>query len=347
MSLTSHLSVPSSPVRRFLEERFFIVTASAKGAPFSEQIGRALGLPDIPRKPVRPPASRPQFRAAVGTALDYRIRYILDGTAPRKIVAAYGAALLTKAGVLALPGHRVFAVSPKMRAYYGEPPLNAAPAAALAESFFANHAARLARLKPFERRLTREEEGQLIRDCVVLAYFEALYRAGLRINSPLYAVGTGASLDDLLALPPEDVVADACGLAEDAYEDVQPLLKLPASLNPVFDGSADADFVIGSALFEVKTVSQFSPLDLRKCLLQLLGYTLLDYSDTFGIHSIAIWLTRQRHMSMWDIDGFLFPVSDLISGGQFAEAEVTARLSETRAAFREMLKSDVGETMPF
>ncbi|MCL4553015.1 MAG: hypothetical protein M1305_05625 [Candidatus Marsarchaeota archaeon] len=210
--------------------------------------------------------------------------------------------------------------------------------------FFANHAERVARLRPDKRRLSRDEEEQLIRDCIILAYFEALMRAGLEIHSPLYDLTSDATLEDLLALPPEDMVADACSLAQDAYEDAQPLLKLPASLNPTFDGSidlagADADFIIGDTLFELKTVSAVVPGKLRDYLFQLLGYTLLDYSDTFSIRRIAIWLPRQRHISAWAIEDFLFPVSDLVLHKQFSESEVTARLAEIRAAFRGMLSS--------
>ncbi|MCL4553016.1 MAG: hypothetical protein M1305_05630 [Candidatus Marsarchaeota archaeon] len=43
-SLTQHLKDPSSPVRRFLEERFFILTSLTRGSLFYEDIQRILGL---------------------------------------------------------------------------------------------------------------------------------------------------------------------------------------------------------------------------------------------------------------------------------------------------------------
>ena len=69
--------------------------------------------------------------------------------------------------------------------------------------------------------------------------------------------------------------------------DRQPgLLRMSVVLNPTFDGSrnvggADADLIANGTLIELKTTRQdkFERID---HLCQLLGYALLDFSDTYA-----------------------------------------------------------------
>ena len=75
-----------------------------------------------------------------------------------------------------------------------------------------------------------------------------------------------------------------------------------ATLNPTFAGSADvggadADFIAENCLWEIKTERRPG----RSWLDQLLGYTLLDYEDTYAIDRVGVLLPRLNAHVTWPI----------------------------------------------
>lgn len=77
------------------------------------------------------------------------------------------------------------------------------------------------------------------------------------------------------------------------------------TLNPTFDGSediggADADFILGDVLIDIKT--SIKPAINANYLWQLLGYVLLDYSDCYHIDSIGLYMSRQGSLFQWSLE---------------------------------------------
>jgi hypothetical protein len=185
------------------------------------------------------------------------------------------------------------------------------------------------RIRPVGRRLTRGAEDLLNRYCIVLALQEQIERAGTPLqSSPLFDPESGQTLAELLAIAPDDWLDDLRALSWAAYETLGELLTHPAILNPTFDGSddvggADADLILDDCLVEIKTT--LNPRWNRDWLYQLLGYTLLDYSDRYQIRSIGIYLARQTVFLRWPLDDLIATVT----GGTPTSLDVLrARLRE-------------------
>jgi len=68
--------------------------------------------------------------------------------------------------------------------------------------------------------------------------------------------------------------------------------------NPSFSGDflvggADGDWFIDDTLFDFKVVDKISAPWVRKVLMQLLGYLILDLDNDYQAKHIGIWLPRQ------------------------------------------------------
>ena len=78
-----------------------------------------------------------------------------------------------------------------------------------------------------------------------------------------------------------------------------------------FDGSADlhadADLIVGGMLVDFKANQGSKPRAdgtraaslARTDIDQLLGYTLMDYFNAYGLHSIAIYAVRFGYLATW------------------------------------------------
>lgn len=79
-----------------------------------------------------------------------------------------------------------------------------------------------------------------------------------------------------------------------------------AVLNPTFDGSpyivggADADVILDSCLIDFKTTIN-AKIEGR-ALYQLLGYSLLDFSNQYGIQRVGFYLPRQGRFITWQLE---------------------------------------------
>lgn len=297
MSLTSHLDRPDSPVSQFLREHF----------PHANDLARACSpqLAGVP--PLRPAASGGYPYPTVGTALDYRLRYYFAVTPPDQFVAWRAAVLLSVA-----------------------PPFIDQCA------FFTELSQVVAEINPVGRRLDAQQEAQLARYCYVLALFEAIYRAGPQIKSPLYTP-PNRTVADLLAKASDAVVADLCALSWGFHDHCTALLARPAVLNPTFDGShdiggADADLIVDGCLIDIKTTVK--PRVDPSWLYQLLGYVLLDYTDRYQIRAVALYLARQQRLLRWPLDAFLANLA----------GSVAPPLADVRARFQAVLQVETAGT---
>ncbi|GIG93233.1 hypothetical protein [Plantactinospora endophytica] len=151
------------------------------------------------------------------------------------------------------------------------------------------------------------------RVCYALALLVELYRAPSVDGSRLTRLAPDARCADLLALANDDEVADLIAMRDLAREHLLPALSPgPVTTGLTFEGStdlaADADLIARGVLVDFKASQGRPRADgtraaglARTKLDQLLGYALMDYSDVFGLHTVAIYAIRFGHYAAWPI----------------------------------------------
>ena len=300
MSLSSHLKDNNSPVRQFLSDHFPNTAMLAREA--REGLSKASTM----RQTMTAPLS------TIGTSLDYRLRYYFDITRSEDLVAWKGAQLME----LAMVGMNTPTIDP-----------------GVAKSFFANLEHQLQELNPIGRRLDSSQEEVIGRYCVVLALFEQVYRAGTRINSPLFS-GIYKSAEDLLEIAKSHWIDDLRNLSWLFYDRHHDLLTSSVVLNPTFDGSvdvggADADLILDGCLVDIKTTVRRDLNKFGLWVYQLLGYCLLDYSDQHRINGVGFYMSRQGVLLQWSLAEFL----GILIG------DVPPPIGDLRKRFQEAIRS--------
>jgi hypothetical protein len=181
------------------------------------------------------------------------------------------------------------------------------------------------------------------RVCYALALLVELYRSPMVDGSRLMRLRRDSPEEDLLALANEDEVADLIAMRDLALAQLLPALPPgPVSTGMTFDGSADlnadADLIAGGVLVDFKAGQGGKPRadGTRAAVLarteidQLLGYALMDYSDAFALHAVAIYAIRFGHFAAW-------PITDLCA--QLAGHSVD--LPVLRRGFAEVLRVEL------
>lgn len=177
----------------------------------------------------------------------------------------------------------------------------------------------------------------LVRACVVLAWFTNFFRAGARAAAPL--LDWDRTVDDLYArAEASGCIDDVVGLLDVARERLLPSCRPPYHLGPTFAGShvlkADADLIAGGILLELKVSigtrrqsdgTRYDQLK-RQTLHQLLGYLLLDWDDRYRIRALGVYSARYGRLMVW-------PLTELLP--RLAERPVD--LAEERRLFQELL----------
>jgi hypothetical protein len=258
--------------------------------------------------PLLPPADARIAYGTVGTAFDWRVRFLLDPQ-PDLRLAFLGAGLLGRRW-LELAAELMREAGGSLRVGAGGGPGPATPSALFGGGGDGAAPGRAATLGP----------ERLVRACYGLALFTEAFRAGLLPGSRLSLLPATATLEDLLALASDDEVADLLALTEAARRSLLPAVAArggPLQLGPTFAGSlevggADADFVVGGLLVEVKVQLGDKTRDgRRRCSLaqrtmfELLGYLLLDYHDAYQLDTLGVYAARWRYLTMWPVDELL------------------------------------------
>ena len=334
MSLTTELAKPSSPITQYLRFVGALVADTGRGTPWAEPCKQLLGLDALPRSttvPLVPGADA----GMVGTAFDYRLRFHFSPCRVKEFVAWQGAGLLRRLD-----------------------PSTEVPLA----RFFSNLDTLASKLSPAGQQLEADEERLLSAYCVVLAQIESVYRTRGAWFPHLPPAGTGKARPDaepLLQLAPEATVEDVVNLSRSASDAMSPLIpyvtngSLPYHPNPVFAGSsaiggADADFIIATTIFELKTTKMLDVAAVRNALLQLLGYSLLDYDDEYEIRRVGVYFARHGWVKAWPLWELLFPPADVIqwsrAGTEPTERQMTARLEKLRRLMQRVVD---GETINY
>jgi hypothetical protein len=302
LPLTSQLRYTASPVSRFLADHLPGTARVVRD--YLERIG---GLP----RPVQPTDVRQVAWAALGHAIDFRLRLSLGWPLGDSVTA----------GVAAVGDSRS---------------LRGAPPRAVRDALASSGRELLAKVEGVLREPGEHlPEEYLARLCFVAAFYEDVYRAGeVRRHSMLAGRTPGATLDGLVSAVPGYVVDDIgqqTALADAAFKEFRALPRRSVTCGPVFAGSADiggadADFILGGLLLDCKATTMPRRLGADE-IGQLAGYLLLDYSDEFGIRQVGLYLSRQGAAITWDVPGFL----EMLGGDE--------SLPELRAGLRAHLRS--------
>ena len=298
MSLTTELAKPSSPITQYVKLVGALVADASQGTLWADPCRRLLGLDALPSATVVPVVPGADA-GMVGTAFDYRLRFHLAPCRSKEFVAWKGASLLTRLE----------------------------PSADNAVSRFFSHLDTLtSRLSPAGQVLNDKDEALLSTYCVVLAQFESIFRTrgGWVPHLPSEStVDAGPEAESLLQLAPVAVVDEVVNLSRSASDAMSPLISyvangsLPYYSNPVFAGSSavggvDADFIVAGTIFELKTTKTLNATAVCNALLQMLGYSLLDYDDEFEIRRIGVYFARHAWVSAWPLWELIFPPADVV-----------------------------------
>ncbi|MFE0462553.1 hypothetical protein ACFW1A_25190 [Kitasatospora sp. NPDC058965] len=321
MSLTSGLSCPRTPLRRFLDREM-----SAGPKPLRENFRARYATDPV----LLPPEGVGTEAGTVGTAIDQRLRLAFTAAAPVDLATRLGIEISRGMG-----GRR----AGERMGVVGEQILQR-----LAETV---HALDLDnRDLPMDR--TWEEEQELARVLLTAAWYQVAARNPYGFTyTPLFLTAVEApkdfTLERLLDLPHRDLVEDVT--AQLVHASAGPLQKLRASTDPAgctggvmfagVDITADADLLVDGTLIEIKSTRH--PRRFEKATAwQLLGYLLLDTVDHHRIDTVGLYLTRTATLATWPVEDYL-----ALLGAR------CRNLTQLRATFAELLTDCPADQEPF
>jgi hypothetical protein len=188
----------------------------------------------------------------------------------------------------------------------------------LVRQFFESLDYTLQTIQPVGRRLDAEAEHFLDRYCVVLSFFEQVFRSNAYLQGPLLQPTVKQSVEELLTIPQDSWLDDLSQIFNLFYTRNHELSSRPYILNPTFAGSldiggADADLVVDGCLIDIK--ASLSSQIKAEYLYQLAGYLLLDYDNQLHMNAVAIYMARQGMLFTWSIPEFLHQ----LTGNESAE----------------------------
>ena len=292
MSLTTHLNDKQSPFRKLVEESAPALATAAGQSRAGKEFAKQLGFYDLVKAPLVVPLpeevhDKRRHSPTVGTAFDIRTRMMLGQFDPRYSASILGVRLFTfMYARLMKDGERI--------------------AEMLADSF-----------REAENLMIQGTEEDKDRASIIFTWCEALYRAGLRalfssLGERLHASKT---VDDLIASIPPAMLADVSNLRaanQGQVEQWRTMIRkgVEYTENPHFTGAslvggADGDWFIDNTLFDCKVVDTIRAPWVRKVLMQLLGYLILDLDNDYQAKHIGIWLPRQAMVKTWAIEEIL------------------------------------------
>jgi hypothetical protein len=314
LSLSSHLEDRSSPVRRWLEERFPETRRVTTRA--NRQLRGGESTCPIPRV-------AEADASLVGTALDYLLRACLRMTSIERTVATSAVQFLSQD-----PAVGTRAIEVEREAVTG-----------------------IKRLRPGGRDLTDSEWRELCIYCLVLARFEQFFRIGPipaveeRLIVPLRRC---LGLEDFVPMAlTSATIEDLERLGRAAWEehrgwmDARPLVLNPKFQQSVALGGADADLIVGRRLIDLKATMTPGIVG-RFELWQLLGYALADTDDEYGIREVGIAALRWRSSISWPLEELFGDLAPVVPGavveGKIRSMESAAHdLVQLRAEFAQVV----------
>jgi len=152
---------------------------------------------------------------------------------------------------------------------------------------------------------------------IIFAWCESIYRAGGRaIRSSLgERLSAARNVDEVYDSIPPLMLEDIARLRIVNQRQIKHWrlrMKHGAFFisNPSFSGAflvggADGDWFIDDTLFDFKVKDTITAPWVRKVLMQLLGYLILDLDNDYQAKCIGIWLPRQATVKTWAIEEVL------------------------------------------
>ncbi len=334
MSLHEEIRTKGTPVRRFFEENFPNVNAVRK-----DLAARARDAVTT-----RPLESANYPWTATGSAIDYRIRLAFPHAS--SYLPRWEDASPLSGFSLAIDSKLPRPFPAEIAASCGEP---YGPFQSWAGAFFQELHSVLGAAHANDEDPAKQPdpalEEKLVQLCYVLGLYDSLHHGEPAVRSPLYErlnfLPSLVSITDALSLLcPPHVTADLVTMTTRFYEEHRGLLDAArVELSPTFAGSseiggADADLIVGNCLIDVKAL--VDPVKYsHPWPWQLLGYSLLDFEDTWEIKNVAIYLARQARLIEWSLEELC-----LMLGGSGQEP-----LSKVRIAFQHAVTTMARENM--
>lgn len=295
MSLTTHLANIPSPIRQFIYDCAPRLALAGTRGRQGALLATAFGFDELTALETRLPIpaevqERQSHATMAGMALDYRLRMELPRFDFLETMARRGLDVLAADLSAVHRGKHIHKMLDQ---------------AALGLSYLtwkdqSSHALSLARAS------------------VPLAWCESIARTGPKnalsgdlarqIKRMKNAADLMMSIDDALVFDIA-IMRDAVGpLLEEwnrVIEGGVDYVPNPSFLGSGAVGGADADWVLGDTLVELKTREEITNPWIRDTLFQLLGYALLDLDDSLGIRRVGILLPRQPFFATWDLEDLL------------------------------------------
>lgn len=184
-----------------------------------------------------------------------------------------------------------------------------------------------------------DSDDMFLRCCWVIALITEVYRSQyVYSTSELNAsiIDGSYAMKTVLAAVPDDALRQLGELRTVAKENLLPNLKEPLHLAPKFTGSlligADGDLITGNTIIDLKV--QLGPKNaktgirtddlLKKAVLQIVGYVMLDSFDTYELDTIGFYSARYGNLTVWPLDEALAT----LAGEPVDVAEERARVLE-------------------
>ena len=283
MSLTHELNKKQSPFRQLVEGCAPALAIAGGRSPEGKRVAERLGFYDLVKARSLAPlpdgvTDARRHSPTVGMAFDIRTRMMLGEFEPRRSASAMGMDVFNHLLAPLLPnGQHISDV--------------------LGDAFLE------------AERLTRDgDDVDQDYASIVFAWCESIYRAGVRaIRSSLgERLSAARNVDEVYdSIPPlmlEDI-ARLRILNERQIKHWRLRMQHGAFFisNPSFSG----DWFIDDTLFDFKVVDKISAPWVRKVLMQLLGYLILDLDNDYQAQRIGVWLPRQAMVKTWTIEEVL------------------------------------------
>ena len=292
MSLTRELNKKQSPFRQLVEGCAPALAIAGGRSPEGKRVAERLGFYDLVKARFLAPLPDGLIDArrhspTVGMAFDIRTRMMLSQFEPRRSASAMGMDVFNHLLAPLLPnGQHISDV--------------------LGDAFLE------------AERLTRDgDDVDQDYASIVFAWCESLYRAGGRaIRSSLgERLSAARNVDEVYDSIPPLMLEDIARLRIVNQRQIKHwrlrmrhgafFISNPSFSGDFLVGGADGDWFIDDTLFDFKVVDKISAPWVRKVLMQLLGYLILDLDNDYQAERIGIWLPRQATVRTWEIEEIL------------------------------------------
>ena len=279
MSLTRELNKKQSPFRQLVEGCAPALAIAGGRSPEGQRVAERLGFYDLVKARSLAPlpdgvTDARRHSPTVGMAFDIRTRMMLGEFEPRRSASAMGMDVFNHLLAPLLPnGQHISDV--------------------LGDAFLE------------AERLTKDgDDVDQDYASIIFAWCESLYRAGMRaIRSSLgKRLSAARNVDEVYDSIPPLMLEDIARLRmrHGAF-----FISNPSFSGDFLVGGADGDWFIDDTLFDFKVVDKISAPWVRKVLMQLLGYLILDLDNDYQAKCIGVWLPRQATVRTWDIEEIL------------------------------------------